>query len=73
VLGTPDYCIEVLRKIRAQLDADEFVGVFKYGGMPYEEAERNMRLFAKKVLPVIQADDAPSRAGLNDEQRATAK
>ena len=58
VLGTPDHCIEVLRKIRATLDADEFVGVFKYGGMPLEEAQRNVRLFAQKVLPVIQAEHA---------------
>jgi alkanesulfonate monooxygenase SsuD/methylene tetrahydromethanopterin reductase-like flavin-dependent oxidoreductase (luciferase family) len=57
VMGTPDHCIEVLRKIRATLDASEFVGVFKYGGMPFEEANRNLRLFAAKVLPVIQAED----------------
>jgi len=56
VMGTPDHCIEVLRKIRATLDASEFVGVFKYGGMPFEEAQRNLRLFAAKVLPVIQAE-----------------
>jgi len=61
VMGTPDHCIEVLRKIRATLDADEFVGVFKYGGMPLEEAQRNLRLFAQKVLPVIQAEDGSER------------
>ncbi len=38
---------------------------FKYGGMPLEEAQCNVRLFAQKVLPVIQAEDAS-----NDYQAA---
>lgn len=57
VMGTPDHCIEVLRAIRRTIDASEFVGVFNYGGMPIDEAQRSLRLFASKVLPVIQADD----------------
>jgi len=31
------------------------VGVFSYAGMPYGEAERNLRLFAKAVLPELKA------------------
>jgi hypothetical protein len=31
------------------------VGVFSYAGMPLAEAERNMRLFARSVLPRLQA------------------
>jgi hypothetical protein len=30
------------------------VGVFSYAGMPAAEAERNMRLFAKDVMPALQ-------------------
>jgi alkanesulfonate monooxygenase SsuD/methylene tetrahydromethanopterin reductase-like flavin-dependent oxidoreductase (luciferase family) len=63
VMGTPERCIEVLRKIRSTIDASEFVGVFKYGGMPLEEAQRNLRLFASKVLPVIQADEIGAEHG----------
>jgi hypothetical protein len=33
------------------------VGVFSYAGMPWEEAERNMRLFAREVLPALQKLD----------------
>jgi len=33
---------------------DHFVGVFSYAGMPYDEAERNMRLFAAEVMPALQ-------------------
>jgi len=33
---------------------DHFVGVFSYAGMPAAEAERNMCLFAKEVMPALQ-------------------
>jgi len=41
--------------------ADGFVGVFGYAGMPGEEAERNMRLFAEKVAPRLK--ELPTAAG----------
>jgi len=31
--------------------------VFSYGGMPLEEAERSMKLFAAEVLPKVHAED----------------
>ena len=31
---------------------------FSYGSMPHHLAERNMRLFADKVMPVLQRDAA---------------
>jgi hypothetical protein len=46
----------VLREIQNKMGASEFVGVFKFGGMPYEEAERSLKLFASEVMPVIKAD-----------------
>ena len=33
---------------------DSFVGIFSYAGMPYDEAERNVRLFAAEALPALQ-------------------
>jgi hypothetical protein len=27
---------------------------FRFAGLPYEDAEASMRLFAKEVLPVVQ-------------------
>ncbi len=62
VAGTPERCLEVLRTIRDTVDAEEFVGVFKYGGMPLAEAERSMRLFAAKVLPKIQREGEAEQA-----------
>ena len=44
--------------MRRRLGNEHFVGVFSYAGMPYEEAERNMRLFAKEVMPQLQKLEA---------------
>jgi alkanesulfonate monooxygenase SsuD/methylene tetrahydromethanopterin reductase-like flavin-dependent oxidoreductase (luciferase family) len=58
--GTPEQCVEMLRTVASVMDTAEFVGVFKYGGMPLEEAERNMKLFAREVLPHIQSGTSPA-------------
>lgn len=57
--GTPEQCVETLRKIARTMDAAEFVGIFKYGGMPLDVARRNMELFAQEVLPHIQSGTSP--------------
>jgi alkanesulfonate monooxygenase SsuD/methylene tetrahydromethanopterin reductase-like flavin-dependent oxidoreductase (luciferase family) len=59
--GTPERCLETLRTIAAEMDAAEFIGIFKYGGMPLELAERSMKLFAAEVLPHIQRGTSPSQ------------
>jgi hypothetical protein len=38
VYATPEKCIETLRTIAETMDAAEFVGFFRYGGMPLEVA-----------------------------------
>ena len=35
-----------------------FTSVFSYAGMPYDEAERNLRLFAREVLPALRQERA---------------
>ena len=55
VWGTPGQCLEKLRFIQRMTGAREFVVVFKYGTMPYEVAERSMRLFAEGALPALHA------------------
>lgn len=52
--GTPDQVFERLMHIQAMTSAEEFIMTFKYGSMSAEVAERNMRLFADKVLPRLQ-------------------
>lgn len=57
VFGTPEQCIEKMKKIQRTVGVDQFIGVFRYGGMPIEKAEASMRLFAAEVLPEIHAYD----------------
>ena len=60
VWGTPEQCYEKILEIRSLTGAAAYNGVFAYAGMPYEDAEQSMRLFARDVLPRLQAlDDVP--------------
>lgn len=61
VFGTPSQCLEKLQSIQRMTDADEFICVFRCGGMPIEQAEASMRLFAESVLPAVQRHEGPSR------------
>lgn len=62
MIGTPE---EVTARIIAAQKAcsfSEITIVPQFGTMPYDEAERSTRLFAKEVLPVIQKTEAPLHA-----------
>jgi alkanesulfonate monooxygenase SsuD/methylene tetrahydromethanopterin reductase-like flavin-dependent oxidoreductase (luciferase family) len=58
VVGTPDDCIQQVAELQRLTGTDHLVTEFGYGGMPHEEAELNMRLFADRVMPVLQRDAA---------------
>ena len=62
VWGTPEQCYDKIMDIRRRVGNDHYVGVFSYAGMPPEEAERNMRLFAAEVLPALSrvGEEAPA-------------
>ena len=62
IWGTPEQCFEKILTVRARVGCDTFIPVFSYAGMPHEEAERNMRLFAREVLPQLQRVDSDMRA-----------
>jgi alkanesulfonate monooxygenase SsuD/methylene tetrahydromethanopterin reductase-like flavin-dependent oxidoreductase (luciferase family) len=53
VWGTPERCYQTIVDSQKRLGSDRFVGVFSYAGMPAAEGERNMRLFARTVLPEL--------------------
>ena len=55
VWGTPDQCYEKILEIRRITGSESFTGVDSFAGMPYDEAERGMRLFAREVRPRLQA------------------
>jgi alkanesulfonate monooxygenase SsuD/methylene tetrahydromethanopterin reductase-like flavin-dependent oxidoreductase (luciferase family) len=53
--GTPDQILATLEQRRDLIGPYEYTTAFRYGGIPYEEAEASMRLFAAEVLPVVQS------------------
>ncbi len=54
VWGTPEQCFEKIVDIEKRIGGNTFNAVFGYAGMPFEESERNLRLFAQKVMPELQ-------------------
>jgi alkanesulfonate monooxygenase SsuD/methylene tetrahydromethanopterin reductase-like flavin-dependent oxidoreductase (luciferase family) len=70
VSGTPEQCYDKILDIRRRVSNDHFVGVFSYAGMPYDEAERNMRLFAREVMPELQKLGSPPGPGARTSKAA---
>ena len=52
--GTPEQVIEKIAKIQETIGARGVMTHFAFGGMDYDEANRNMKLFADKVMPELQ-------------------
>ena len=53
VWGTPERCYQTIVDTQKRLGSDRFVGVYSYAGMHAQESERNLRLFARTVLPEL--------------------
>jgi alkanesulfonate monooxygenase SsuD/methylene tetrahydromethanopterin reductase-like flavin-dependent oxidoreductase (luciferase family) len=72
IVGTPKDCLDKIGELQRLTGMDHLVTEYSFGAMPHEEAEVNMRLFADRVLPVLQRDpafaggDAPARVMLPD-------
>ena len=64
VVGTPDDCIQQVAELHRLTGLDHLVTEFGFGGMPHQQAELNMRLFADRVVPVLQRDRAFSAAAV---------
>ncbi len=69
VWGTPEMCYEKIVDTQQRMGAEAFTAVFSYAGMPYEDAEASMRLFASDVMPELKRhipieDQLIARAGV---------
>ena len=62
VWGTPEQCLEKILRIRDVTGMETYNGIFSYAGMPWADAERSMRLFAREVMPRLKAIGEPERA-----------
>ena len=58
--GTPDQVIEKIEFIHNTIGARGVMTHFAFGGMPYDEANRNMKLFTEQVMPELR--------GIGDQQ-----
>jgi alkanesulfonate monooxygenase SsuD/methylene tetrahydromethanopterin reductase-like flavin-dependent oxidoreductase (luciferase family) len=59
--GTPDQCHDTIVRNVERIGAEAYVGIFSYAGMPWEEAERNLRCFAAEVMPRLKARSISGR------------
>ena len=55
VWGTPERILRELEARRAAIGEFELCTSFRFGGTPYELAERSLRLYAREVLPVLKS------------------
>jgi hypothetical protein len=62
VWGTPDRILRMMEDRRALVGDFELATSFRFGGTPYDVAERGLRLYATEVLPVIKKWGAPVAA-----------
>lgn len=53
--GTPDKILRGLEQRRQLLGDFELNVAFRFGGTPYDVAERGLKLFAQEVLPVLKS------------------
>jgi alkanesulfonate monooxygenase SsuD/methylene tetrahydromethanopterin reductase-like flavin-dependent oxidoreductase (luciferase family) len=54
VVGTAEEIVEQLATLGAVTGMDGFIAGLSFGGLPYEEAERNIALFVDEVMPALQ-------------------
>ncbi len=54
VWGTPEQCYNRIVEVSEKTGSEAFIGVFSYGGMPFDYAEQNLRTFAKEVMPELK-------------------
>ena len=56
--GTAAQVLEKFRYIHHTVALEHAIAGFAFGGLPYAKLERSFKLFAEKVLPVLQKDPA---------------
>ncbi len=54
VYGTPQQCCDRIKHIYEQSQCCASVNAFKFGGMPFDEAEFRHNLFDKEVMPELR-------------------
>ena len=53
--GTPDQMLRKFEKRRELFGEFGILGIFRFAGLPLEDAQRSMDLFSKEVMPVLRS------------------
>ena len=62
-------------ELRKLTGMDHLITEFSFGNLPHHESEKNLRLFADRVLPTLQRDAAyatPKATSAGDRKSKTA-
>jgi hypothetical protein len=70
VWGSPDRILRMLEERRGVVGAFELATAFRFGGIPFEVAEKSMRLYAREILPVLHAWETPAVAAATERTAA---
>ena len=62
IFGTPQECIDQMNSIQALAGPVTFNVSFSFAGLPYDIVHKQMKLFAEKCLPVLQAAEVGQSA-----------
>src|SRR5260370_33056627 len=54
IVGTPEDCIQQIAELQRVTGTDHVVTEFSFGGIPHDDPQKNMSLFAARALPVMQ-------------------
>jgi len=65
--GTPEQVIERIKAVDEKLDLGALITHFRFGNMPYDMAEKSMRLFVDEVMPVVKSWDKGEFAAIDEK------
>ncbi len=54
LVGDPDYVIRETKALMRDVGAGVLMGLFQFGSLPHDMAVRNIKLFAKEVMPALR-------------------
>ncbi len=57
-IGTPEEVVEKFRRRREVIGETSVLATFLYGAMPYEMADRSVRMFSEEVMPELRKLEA---------------
>jgi alkanesulfonate monooxygenase SsuD/methylene tetrahydromethanopterin reductase-like flavin-dependent oxidoreductase (luciferase family) len=59
LIGTPEEIIQRIEQGQKECSFEQIALLPQFGGMPFEDAEASVRLFAQEVLPTVHKMDTP--------------